>query len=71
MDTTLFIRHKVNHIILVQIYVDDIIFGFTHESHCKEFASLIHGEFEMPIMGELTYFLGFQMKQAEDVTFIS
>lgn len=41
-----------------QIYVYDIIFGSTNESLCREFASLMHENFEMPIMRELTYFLG-------------
>jgi hypothetical protein len=42
VDTTLFIKHKNNSILLVQIYVDDIIFGATDELLCKEFASRTH-----------------------------
>lgn len=56
-DTTLFIRHNEKHILLVKIYVYDIIFGSTNETLCREFASLMHGEFEMSFMKELTYFL--------------
>lgn len=70
-DTILFIRHKEKYILLVQIYVDNIIFGFTNESLCREFASLIQEEFEMSLIGELTYFLGLQIKQGEEGTFIS
>lgn len=67
----MFIRRKIKHILLVQIYVYDIVFGFTDESLCKDFASLTEGELKMSLMGELTYFLGLQIKQAEDRTFIS
>ena len=49
------------HILLVQIYVDDIIFGSTDSSLCKGFASIMQGEFEMSMMGELTFFLGLQI----------
>lgn len=58
----LFIRHKEKYILLVQIYIDDIIFGSTNESLCREFESLMQGEFEMSLMEELTYFLGLQIK---------
>ena len=44
-------------IILVQVYVDDIIFGSNNNSICEEFVAYIQGEFEMSMMGELTYFL--------------
>ena len=71
VDTTLFIKHKNNSILLVQIYVDDIIFGATDESLCKEFASNMQEEFEMSMMGELTFFLGFQIKQTKHGTFVS
>ena len=58
VDTTLFIKKKDNDILLVQIYVDDIIFGSTNESLCKEFSIDMQNEFEMSMMGELNYFLG-------------
>jgi hypothetical protein len=62
VDNTLFIKQKHNDILLVQIYVDDIIFGATNENLCKEFATSMQGEFEMSMMGELTFFLDFQIK---------
>lgn len=71
VDTTLFIICKVKHVLLVQIYVDDSIFESTNESLCKDFSSLMQGEFGFSLMGELTYFLGLQIKQAEYGTFIS
>nr|KYP49021.1 Copia protein [Cajanus cajan] len=55
----------------VQIYVDDIVFGSTNVSLCKEFAKAMQGEFEMLMMGELTFFLGLQIKQMNDGIFIS
>ena len=60
IDTTLFIKTKENDMLLVQIYVDDIIFGATDVSLCKEFSKCMHSEFEINIMGELNFFLGLQ-----------
>ncbi|WP_251363028.1 reverse transcriptase domain-containing protein, partial [Escherichia coli] len=71
VDTTLFIKHVKNDILIVQIYVDDIIFGSTNENLCKNFSSLMQKEFEMSMMGELTFFLGLQIKQTENGTFIN
>ena len=70
VDTTLFVKHK-NKDILVQIYVDDIIFGSTNELLCKEFSSCMSNEFEMSMMGELKYFLGLQIKQNGEEIFIN
>jgi hypothetical protein len=53
-----------------QIYVDDIIFGSTNKSTCEEFSRIMIQKFEMSMMGELKYFLGFQIKQLQDGTFI-
>ena len=71
IDTTLFIKTKGKDMLLVQIYVDDIIFGATNESLCQEFSRVIQGKFEMSMMGELNYFLGLQIKQGKDGTFIN
>jgi hypothetical protein len=54
-----------------QIYVDDIIFGSTNTSFCEEFSKIMTDRFEMSMMGELKYFLGFQIKQLEDGMLIS
>jgi hypothetical protein len=54
-----------------QIYVDDIIFGSTNQKSCEEFSRVMTQIFEMSMMGELSYFLGFQVKQLKDGTFLS
>ncbi|KAI3714956.1 hypothetical protein L6452_21919 [Arctium lappa] len=71
IDKTLFIKRKKKDILLVQIYVDGIIFGSTKAYMCKEFEELMHKGFKMSSMGELTFFLGLQVKQKEDGIFIS
>ncbi|GJZ05914.1 putative ribonuclease H-like domain-containing protein, partial [Tanacetum coccineum] len=71
IDKTLFIKKNSRNIILVQVYVDHIIFGSTNQTWCDEFEVLMKGEFEMSAMGELTFFLGLQVKQQPDVIFIS
>ncbi|GJS44749.1 putative ribonuclease H-like domain-containing protein [Tanacetum coccineum] len=58
-------------ILLVQVYVDDIIFGSTKKSLCTDFEKMMHKKFQMSSMGELTFFLGLQVKQKEDGIFIS
>ncbi|GJS42860.1 putative ribonuclease H-like domain-containing protein [Tanacetum coccineum] len=51
-------------ILLVQIYVDDIIFGSTNPIFSKHFEKLMHGRFEMSLMGEMKFFLGLQIHQS-------
>jgi len=58
IDKTLFIKKANSEIILVQIYVDDINFGATKDSLCEEFVAAMQGEFELSMMGELSFFLG-------------
>ncbi|KAI3715560.1 hypothetical protein L6452_22546 [Arctium lappa] len=71
IDNTLFLKKIKGNIILVQIYVDDIIFSATDESLCQEFASLMKSKYEMSMMGELTFFLGLQIKQTSEGIFIN
>ncbi|GJX66313.1 retrovirus-related pol polyprotein from transposon TNT 1-94 [Tanacetum coccineum] len=71
IDQTLFIKKQKGDILLVQVYVDDIIFGSTKKELCLEFEKLMHDKFQMSSMGELTFFLGLQVKQKEDGIFIS
>ncbi|KAJ9544131.1 hypothetical protein OSB04_023838 [Centaurea solstitialis] len=68
---TLFYKKQNDDILLVQIYVDDIIFGSTNVSMCTKFESLMQSEFEMSMMGELTFFLGLQVKQSLEGIFIN
>nr|GEV58742.1 hypothetical protein [Tanacetum cinerariifolium] len=67
----LFIKMQKGEILLVQIYVADIIFGYTNKDLCKAFEKLMKNKFQMSLMGELTFFLGFQVKQKKDGIFIS
>ncbi|GJZ02697.1 putative ribonuclease H-like domain-containing protein [Tanacetum coccineum] len=71
IDKTLFIRRDKGDILLVQVYVDDIIFCSTKKSLCTDFEKMMHKKFQMSSMGELTFFLGLQVKQKEDGIFIS
>ncbi|GJS40653.1 putative ribonuclease H-like domain-containing protein, partial [Tanacetum coccineum] len=71
IDKTLFIKKDINDIILVQVYVDDIIFGSTKRSWCDEFEALMKSRFQMNSIGELPFFLGLQVKQKEYGIFIS
>ncbi|KAI4365385.1 hypothetical protein MLD38_021374 [Melastoma candidum] len=70
VDTTLSLKKHGTELLIVQIYVDDIIFGSTNNTLCNEFAELMKGEFEMSMMGELTFFLGLQIRQTSEGTFI-
>nr|GEV98088.1 putative ribonuclease H-like domain-containing protein [Tanacetum cinerariifolium] len=60
IDQTLFIKRQKGDILLVQIYVDDIIFGATNKDLCKSFEKLMKDKFQMSSMGELTFFLDTQ-----------
>jgi hypothetical protein len=61
-DSTLFIQRNGKDIFVSQIYVDDIIFGSTNDKFCEEFSRIMSKRFEMSMMGELKFFLGFQIK---------
>ncbi|GJW80566.1 putative ribonuclease H-like domain-containing protein [Tanacetum coccineum] len=65
IDKTLFIKRYKGDILLVQVYVDDIIFGSTKKELCIAFEKLMHEKFQMSSMGELTFFLGLQVKFIE------
>ena len=58
VDTTLFIIHEKDDFLVVQIYVDDIIFGATNQNQCKSFSELMQGEFELSMIRELKYYMG-------------
>ena len=70
IDKTLFSKKHKNDMILVQVYVDDIIFGSTNDNLCKRFAKLMQSRYEMSMMGELKFFLGLQVSQRLDGIFI-
>ncbi|GJT31764.1 putative ribonuclease H-like domain-containing protein [Tanacetum coccineum] len=71
INKTLFIKRHKGDILLVQVYVDDIIFGSTKKGLCIAFEKLMHEKFQMSSIGELTFFLGLQVKQKKDGIFIS
>nr|GEY76489.1 putative ribonuclease H-like domain-containing protein [Tanacetum cinerariifolium] len=71
IDQTSFIKRQKSDILVIQIYVDDIIFGSTYKDLRKSFEKLMKDKFQMILMGELTFFLGFQVKQRKDGIFIS
>nr|GFB35854.1 putative ribonuclease H-like domain-containing protein [Tanacetum cinerariifolium] len=71
IDQTLFIRKHKGEFLLVQVYVDDIIFGSSNPQLCIEFEALMHDKFQMSAMGELTFFLSLQVLQKKDGIFLS
>nr|GEW15720.1 hypothetical protein [Tanacetum cinerariifolium] len=71
IDQTLFIKKQKGDILLVQVYVDDIIFRSTNKELCKAFKMLMKDKFQMSLMGELTFFLELHVKKKDDAIFIS
>nr|GEX43605.1 retrovirus-related Pol polyprotein from transposon TNT 1-94 [Tanacetum cinerariifolium] len=71
IDTTLFIKKKGKHIMLIQIYVDDIIFGSTNPKYCTKFSDLMAKHFKTSMMGEIKFFLGLQVNQFSIGIFIN
>nr|GEV13111.1 retrovirus-related Pol polyprotein from transposon TNT 1-94 [Tanacetum cinerariifolium] len=71
INQTLFIRKHRGDIILVQVYVDDIIFGSSNPQLCREFEALMQDKFQMSAMGELNFFLGLQVLQKKNGIFLS
>nr|GEW65831.1 retrovirus-related Pol polyprotein from transposon TNT 1-94 [Tanacetum cinerariifolium] len=71
IDPTLFISKHGEDILLVQIYIDDIIFSSTNPKLSKQFEKLMHNKFEMSMIGELKFFLGIQINQSPRGIFIN
>ena len=70
-NTTLFIWKDKNYFVVAQIYVDDIVFDTTNDSFAQSFADEMKKMFEMSMFGELTYFLGLQVKQTDSEIYIN
>ncbi|WVZ63926.1 hypothetical protein U9M48_013517 [Paspalum notatum var. saurae] len=70
VDKTLFLLSRDGDTLIVQIYVDDIIFGGSSHALVSSFAEQMSREFEMSLMGELQFFLGLQIKQGPEGTFV-
>nr|GEY47821.1 uncharacterized mitochondrial protein AtMg00810-like [Tanacetum cinerariifolium] len=71
VDPTLFIRRNGNDLLLVQIYVDDIIFAASTPELCDLFAKLMCSKFKMSTMGKILFFLGLQISQSLKGIFIN
>ncbi|GJR23254.1 retrovirus-related pol polyprotein from transposon TNT 1-94 [Tanacetum coccineum] len=71
VDPTLFTRQVGNDLLLVQIYVDDIIFASTNTAMCNEFANQMTTKFKMSMMGQISFFLGLQISQRPRDIFIN
>jgi hypothetical protein len=70
VDKTLFTLNHGTDFLVVQIYVDDIIFGGSSHTLVSRFQEMMESEFQMSMMGELTFFLGIQVKQMKQGTFV-
>jgi hypothetical protein len=70
-DKTLFVKNGNGRLMIAQIYVNDIVFGGMSSKMVQHFIHQMQSEFEMSLVGKLTYFLGLQVKQMEDTIFIS
>jgi isopentenyldiphosphate isomerase len=70
VDKTLFTLNHGTDFLLVQIYVDDIIFCGSSHTLVSRFQEMMKSEFQMSMMGELTFFLGIQVKQTKQETFV-
>ena len=71
VDRTLFVKTEGQQLLVAQIYVDDIVFGGKSKQMVEQFVQQMQSEFEMSMVGELSFFLGFQIKQMHDSIFIS
>jgi hypothetical protein len=70
VDQTLFLLRQGRDFLIVQMYVDDIVFGGSSNSLVARFVEDMSREFEMSMMGELQLFLGLQIKQSKEGTFV-
>jgi hypothetical protein len=66
VDQTLFLPRQGRDILIVQVYMDDIVFGGSSNSLVARFAEDMTREFEMSMMGELQFILGLQIKQSKE-----
>ena len=71
IDSTLFTKRVNGELFVCQIYVDDIIFGSTNPHFSEKFGKLMSKKFELSMMSELKFFLGLQIKQTKEGTFVS
>jgi hypothetical protein len=70
-DNNLYIKLSEGNILLIEVYVEDIIFGSDDDRLRQKFVKDMHNEFEMSLLGELSFFLGLQIRQSNQGIFIS
>jgi hypothetical protein len=70
-DSNLYIKYEGDDLLVVLVYVDDIIFGCTNNTNVQWFSNSMQMEFEMSMIGELSYFIGLQINQISAGLFIS
>jgi hypothetical protein len=70
VDQTLFLLRHRKDILIVQVNMDDIVFGHSSNSLVAWFGDDMSREFEMSMMGELQFFVGLQIKQSKEGTFV-
>jgi hypothetical protein len=70
-DNNLYIKVSQGNILLIEVYVDDIIFGSDDDRLTQKFSKDMHSEFEMSLLGDLSFFLGLQIRQSNQGIFIS
>ena len=71
IDQTLFIKREDGELIVAQVYIDDIIFGSTKDELARSFSKLMQAEFKISMIGDLTHFLGLQIRQQDSCIFLS
>ena len=71
LNSNLYKKIEDDELLIIVVYVDDIIFGTKEESISRKNSSIMQKEFEMSLLGELTYFLGLQVQQEKDGIFLS
>ena len=69
VDNNLYIKVSEGNILLIEFYVDNIIFGSDDDRLSQKFAKDMHNEFEMSLLGELSFFLGLQIRQSNQGIF--
>ena len=70
-DRTLFVKNDEAYLLVAQVYIDDIVFGATIDDRAIEFSEEMKKEFKMSMVGELTFFLGLQVKKKKECIFVS
>jgi hypothetical protein len=71
IDPTYCTKRVNGELFVCQLYIDDIIFGSTNKAFNDKFSKLMTDRFEMTMMGKIKFFIGFEIKQLKEGTFIN